>query len=342
MGRVTLNDVSKLAGVSRATASLVVRGSSRISPATTTRVQDAMRELDYVYDRAAAQMRGAKTMTIGVIVPEIRNPYLADLLMTIERALRQRGYTSLISHTSDDADREAEILATLAERRVDGIIVHPSQKHGLGVLDRYTKQFDIPIVTMMRHLEETLPYVGPDNKKAGRLLGEHLRSLGVRSVTLVGGPSESSARTDRTAGLRAGLGEGIEFDGGGATATPTNYSDVGQLAMAQVFDQGQLPDAVVGYSDIVAMGMYMEINRRGLQPGRDVAVAGFDDIMMSSWLTPPLTSVAMWSDQVGAAASELVLRAIEEGSEFDPVWQLIDPALRLRNSTLGWHPRTAN
>lgn len=339
MGRVTLNDVSKVAGVSRATASLVVRGSSRISPATTARVQQAMKDLGYVYDRAAAQMRGAKTMTIGVIVPEIRNPYLADLLMTIEHSLRRRGYTSLISHSAEDIEREAEILATLAERRVDGILVHPAHGYGDAPLDRYTSRFDIPIVTMMRHLEDRFSYVGPDNQLAARLLGEHLRSLGVRSVALVGGPARSSARTERIAGMRAGLGADIEFDSGDATTTQTNYSDAGQEAMAHVFDQGSLPDAVVGYSDIVAMGMYVEIHRRGLQPGRDVAVAGFDDIVMSSWLNPPLTSVAMWSEQVGTAASELMLSAIDDGLPDPPVTRLIEPALRLRSSTLGWRPR---
>lgn len=340
MGRVTLNDVSKVAGVSRATASLVVRGSSRISPATTARVQQAMKDLGYVYDRAAAQMRGAKTMTIGVIVPEIRNPYLADLLMTIEQSLRTRGYTSLISHSAEDIEREAEILATLAERRVDGILVHPAHGYGDPPLDRYTSRFDIPIVTMMRPLDDRFSYVGPDNRLGARLLGEHLCSLGVRSVALVGGPARSSARADRVAGLRAGLGTDIEFDSGDATTTQTNYSDAGQEAMAHIFDQGRLPDAVVGYSDIVAMGMYVEIHRRGLQPGRDVAVAGFDDIVMSSWLTPPLTSAAMWSEQVGMAASQLILSAIDDGPPDPPVTQLIEPALRLRNSTLGWRPRT--
>lgn len=339
MGRVTLNDVSRAAGVSRSTASLVVRGSSRISPATTVRVRQAMKDLGYVYDRAAAQMRGAKTMTIGVIVPEIRNPYLADLLMTIEQSLRTRGYTSLISHSAEDIEREAEILATMAERRVDGILIQSAHGCGDAALDRYTSRFEIPIVTMMRKLEARFSYVGPDNHLAGNLVGEHLRSLGVRSVALVGGPARSSARTDRIAGLRAGLGPDIEFDSGEVTTTQTNYSDVGQEAMAHIFDQGKLPDAVVGYSDIVAMGMYVEIQRRGLRPGRDVAVAGFDDIMMSSWLTPPLTSVGLWSEQVGTAATEQILSAIANGPPDPPVTHLVKPALRLRNSTLGWRPR---
>ena len=299
-----------------------------------------MADLGYVYDRTAAQLRGAKTMTIGVIVPEIRNPYLAELLMTIEHELRRRGYTSLISHTGDDASREEEIMATMAERRVDGIVVHPAQRQEDAPLDRHTAAFGIPIVTMLRRTNGPFSYVGPDYHKAGQLLGEHLRTVGVRSVTLVGGPLDSYARQERVAGLRIGLGEGIDFDPGEHIATPTNYADAGQAAMAQVFDRGQLPDAVVGYSDILAMGMCVEIDRRGLKQGRDLAVAGFDDVVMASWLTPPLTSVAMWPDMVGRAAAELLLTAVDHPEAEHPTEQLIDPAVRLRGSTLGWRARS--
>lgn len=339
MRRVTLMDVSEHAGVSRATASLVLRGSSRVSSATAERVRAAMAELGYVYDRAAAQLRGARTMTVGVIVPEIRNPYLAELLMTIEQTLHRSGFTSLFSHTGDDPAREAEIVATMAERRVDGILVHPAPRHDGVPLDQHTAQFGIPIVTMLRRTDARFSYVGPDYRQAGELLGEHLRTVGVRSVTLVGGPLDSSARQERVAGLRTGLGTAIDFDPGEDISTSTNYADAGQAAMAQVFDRGHLPDAVVGYSDILAMGMYMEITRRGLAPGQDVAVASFDDIMMSSWLTPPLTSVAMWPDQVGLAAAEILLQAITDQPAQELANRVIEPSLRLRSSTLRWRQR---
>lgn len=339
MTRVTLNDVSRAAGVSRATASLVVRGSDRISPATTARVRAAMEQLGYVYDRGAAQLRGGRTMTVGVIVPEIRNPYLADLLMTIEQSLSAHGYTSLIAHSGESVRRESEILATMTERRVDGVLVHPSRTLDDAPLDEHTSRFDIPVVTMMRRLEDRFSSVTPDNERAGVLMGEHLRTLGVRSVTFLGGPAHSSGRADRIAGMRASLGETIAFEHGEQTTTATTYSDAGRTAMAQVFERGELPDAVVGFSDIVTMGLYAELHQRGLLPGRDVAVASFDDISMASWLTPPLTSMAAGADQVGVAASEEILTAIEQGPAHTPTRRLIPPELRLRTSTLGWRPR---
>ncbi len=339
MARVTLNDVSRAAGVSRATASLVVRGSDRISPATTARVRAAMEDLGYVYDRGAAQLRGGRTMTVGVIVPEIRNPYLADLLMTIEQSLSARGYTSLIAHSGENVQRESEILATMTERRVDGVLIHPSRTSDDAPLDEHTARFDIPVVTMMRRLDPRFSSVTPDNARAGVLMGEHLRTLGVRSVTFLGGPTHSSGRADRIAGMAAALGGGIAFDHGEHTTTATTYSDAGRAAMAHVFERGSLPDAVVGFSDIVTMGLYVELHERGLLPGRDVAVASFDDISMSSWLTPPLTSMAAGADQVGTAAAAEILAAIEHGPDHAPATILIPPELRLRTSTLGWRPR---
>ncbi|TDE89487.1 LacI family transcriptional regulator [Occultella glacieicola] len=339
MGRVTLNDVSARAGVSRATASLVVRGSTRISPATTERVRAAMAELGYVYDRRAAMLRGSRSMTIGVVVPEIRNPYLSEMIMSVEQTLHDEGFTVLVGHSHDQAEREFEVLSTMLERHVDGILLQPAQDLTVEQVDRYTKPTDTPLVMLMRYLTDGDNFVGPDNELAGVLLGRHLQTLGARSVTLVGGPRTSSARRQRVAGLRAALGPEIEFDSGEATATPTNYTDVGERAMAHIFDQGRLPDVVVGYSDVVAMGMYAEIYRRGLTPGRDVAVAGFDDIPMASWLAPPLTSVASWPERVGKAAAELLLARIADDSA-PPVRVELEPALRLRASTLSWGKRS--
>lgn len=113
MGRVTLKDVSAHAGVSRATASLVVRGSDRISPATTERVQRAIAELGYVYDRRAAMLRASRSMTIGLIVPEIRNPSLSQLSMSVEQTLYDEGLTVLVGHSHDRSDREDQVLSRM-------------------------------------------------------------------------------------------------------------------------------------------------------------------------------------------------------------------------------------
>ena len=337
MGRVTLNDVSARAGVSRATASLVLRGSGRISAATSDRVRQAMAELGYVYDRRAAGLRGTRSMTLGVVVTEIRNPFVSELVMALESALHDGGYTVLVGHSHDEAERESQLLATMVERHVDGILLHPAQDSDAALVDRYTASSETPVVLVMRHFSDDHHYVGPDNVAAGEMLGRHLRDIGVRTVQMVGGPANSSARQERVEGLRRGLGEGVDLDPGLRTVTPTNYTDVGERAMAQVFDHGRLADAVVGFSDVVTMGMYAEMYRRGLVPGQDVAVASFDDIVMAGWLNPPLTSVATRPDDVGAAAAALLMEQISAPGPAET--RLLEPQLRLRASTLTWRPR---
>src|SRR5690554_3969981 len=118
MSRVTLKDVSTRAGVSRSTASLVLRGSDRISPATRGRVRAAREELGYVYDRAAANLRQSRPMTVGLVMADLRNPFFAELTMAAEHELHEAGYTLFIGYSRDDAARQDEIISALVERRV--------------------------------------------------------------------------------------------------------------------------------------------------------------------------------------------------------------------------------
>lgn len=337
MRRITLNDVSARAGVSRATASLVVRDSGRISEATRARVRQAMAELGYVYDRRAAGLRATRSMTLGVVVTENRNPFVSELVMALESALHDGGYTVLVGYSHDEVERESELLETMVERQVDGILLQPAHDSDPAAVDRYTVRSGTPVVLVVRHFFDDRNYVGPDNVAAGEMLGLHLRDIGARMVQMVGGPANSSARLERLEGLRSGLGGGVEFDPGLRTVTPTNYSDVGERAMAQVFDHGQLADALVGFSDVVTMGMFSEIYRRGLIPGKDVAVASFDDIFMAGWLNPPLTSVATRPEDVGAEAAALLVEQIRSPGPAQV--RLFKPELRLRASTLSWRPR---
>jgi LacI family transcriptional regulator len=126
--KVTLNDVSRAAGVSRSTASLVLRGSPRIPEATSDRVRLAMAELGYVYNRHAANMRRSESMTLGLIVTDIRNPYFAGLTMTIEEAAHEAGYTLFVGYSRDDVERQYLQLETMVQQQVDGIFLLPADR----------------------------------------------------------------------------------------------------------------------------------------------------------------------------------------------------------------------
>ena len=340
MKKVTLNDVSRAAGVSRSTASLVLRGSPRIPEATSDRVRLAMAELGYVYNRHAANMRRSESMTLGLLVTDIRNPYFAGLTMAIEEAAHAAGYTLFVGYSRDDVERQSLQLETMVQQQVDGILLLPAAGSELtpvcGIIDRSS----VPVLQLARYFSEELDYVGPDNIAAGRQLARHVSSLGAASAVLIGGPEHSSARTERIKGLETGFtGSNVVFDASLSAATTTNNAAGGAEGVARVLDQGIWPDCIIAYSDAVALGIYAELRRRNLEPGRDISVASFDDIAMAELLLPPLTSVSTYPELIGHKAAELLLNRIRDPS-LQPQRSLIEPALKVRASTAQWRPRT--
>jgi LacI family transcriptional regulator len=337
--KVTLNDVSRVAGVSRSTASLVLRGSSRIPEATADRVRLAMAELGYVYNRHAANMRRSESMTLGLIVTDIRNPYFAGLTMAIEEAAHEAGYTLFVGYSRDDVERQALQLETMVQQQVDGIFLLPAEGTELTPVCQIVDRSSVPVLQLARYFSEEMDYVGPDNIAAGRQLARHISSLGAGSAVLVGGPEHSSARTERIKGLETGFaGSGVRFDPS-LSASTTNNASGGSEGVARVLDQGIWPDCIIAYSDAVALGIYAELRRRNLEPGRDVSVASFDDIAMAELLLPPLTSVSTYPELIGRTAAELLLNRIRDSS-LEPQRSLIEPALKVRASTAQWRTRT--
>lgn len=339
MKKVTLNDVSRAAGVSRSTASLVLQGSSRIPNATSDRVRLAMAELGYVYNRHAANMRRSESMTLGLIVTDIRNPYFAGLTMTIEEAAHDAGYTLFVGYSRDDVQRQYRQLETIVQQQVDGIFLLPAIGSELNPVCGIVDRSSVPVLQIARYFSEELDYVGPDNLAAGEQLAQHVSSLGATSVVLIGGPEHSSARTERIKGLEIGFtGSGVSFDASVSAAT-TNNAAGGSQGVSRVLDQGVWPDSIIAYSDAVALGIYAELRRRNLEPGRDVAVASFDDIAMAELLLPPLTSVSTYPELIGRKAADMMLNRIRNSSA-EPQRALIEPALKVRASTAQWRPRT--
>ena len=259
--------------------------------------------------------------------------------MTIEEAAHDAGYTLFVGYSRDDVERQYLQLETMVQQQVDGIFLLPATGSELapvcGIIDRSS----VPVVQLARYFSEELDYVGPDNVAAGQQLAQHVSSLGASTAVLVGGPEHSSARTERIKGLETGFtGSGVAFDASLSAAT-TNNAAGGSEGVARVLDQGIWPDCIVAYSDAVALGIYAELRRRNLDPGRDVSVASFDDIAMAELLLPPLTSVSTYPELIGRRASELLLNRIRDPA-LQPQRSLIEPALKVRASTAQWRPRT--
>ncbi len=339
MSRVTLLDVSERAGVSRSTASLVLRGSSRISAETSHRVRDAMAELGYVYNRQAASMRQSQTMTLGLVATDIRNPYFAEVTMAIEEVVHDAGYTLFVGYNLDDPAKQREQVEALVQRQVDGLILLPAIGSTAESFGKFVWSSGVPIVQIARYFTESLDYVGPDNLTAAETVAHHVVSLGSASAVLIGGPEGSSARQERLAGLTAGFaGSRVAFQADDAVATQ-NVPDGGAAGLAEYLERGHFPETVICYSDAVAQGVYGELRRRNLEPGVTMSIISFDDLPQAALQYPPLTSVATHPEELGRIAAEMILQRIAVRDSTDPLRTLVEPTLKVRASTASWRPR---
>ncbi|MEY9776459.1 LacI family DNA-binding transcriptional regulator [Arthrobacter sp. MW3 TE3886] len=337
MADVTLEDVGKHAGVSRATVSLVARGSQRVASETSKRVKLSMAELGYVYNRHAAGMRQQQTMLLGFVATDIQNPFFAQVTMSIESVARKAGYTLLVGYSHDDPLDQQELITTMAQRRVDGILLQPS----LGTTGQVAVDAgNVPIVQLVRSFSDEFDYVGLDNIQAGKDVAAHIAAIGAKSALFIGAPEGSAARQERLRGITSGLeGLQVRFSENEAVVTKNNL-DGGSYGTAFALDHGMLPDVIVAHSDAVALGVYVELRRRNIEPGRDIAVIGFDDIPLASALFPTLTSVGTLDGKLGEVAAETMLWRLQSPQE-PPRQSRVRTVLRVRASTAQWRPRRA-
>lgn len=330
--RVTLQQVAEHAGVSRATASLIVRGSTNISEATRNKVLESMRELGYVYDRVAANLRSQHSSTVGLVITEIDNPFFSELLVGVHQALDKDGYTVILGTTFDLKAKQDTLISTMLEYRVGGVILSPVSKSTSSETIERLRQWDIPVVLVAKDIPHAnCDYVGIDNVVGGKMAVDHLIALGHKRIAFLGGPSESSAWRDRYQGyLLAHQEAGIEVDPCLRLEGPATREG-GVEVLRKILQFPEPPTAVFCYNDVVSFGVMHGLKEAGLTPGTDLAVVGFDNIKEAAISNPSLTTIAATPELVGANAAELLHQRIR-GLEDAPRRIILKPQLVVRES----------
>ncbi|WP_111646670.1 LacI family DNA-binding transcriptional regulator [Paranoxybacillus vitaminiphilus] len=332
--RVTLEQVANHAGVSRATASLVVRGSPHISKETREKVLNSMKELGYIYDRVAANLRSQRSSTVGLIITEIGNPFFSELLVGVHEALDKEGYTVILGTTFDSPSKQDALLSTMLEYRVGGVIMSPVPGCSVDMVERL-KQWEIPVVLVAREMPsgEQFDYIGIDNVAGGRLVTEHLIQQGHRRIAFLGGFSGSSAWRDRKKGYCQAFHQaGLEIDESLIIEAPATRQG-GINAIKQALQHPNPPTAAFGYNDIVAFGVMLGLKEAGMIPGRDFAVVGFDNIQESSMFNPPLTTVSAFPQLIGTYAADILHQRMN-GDAGEAKRLILQPELVVRESSL--------
>lgn len=312
---MTLKDIAAHAGVSRSTVSLVMQESPLVAAPTRQRVRAAVDALGYVYNRGAATLRSHRTATIGVVVHDITNPFFGALVAGIDEGLQSAGYVPFLANSGDNLERQRRFLDRMREQRVDALLLCPAEETPAELIDTLG-EWGLPCVEMMRHVGEVPggDYVGADLRTGVADAVRYLIAEGHRHITLLAGNADHSADRERLAGYHAAMREArlenhIRVTRGPLTRRAGRERTLALMQNARSRD-GEAPTALVCHNDLVALGALLALTHLGLEPGRDCAVIGVDDIEEAALAEPALSSIATHPEAIGRAAAELALRRI--------------------------------
>lgn len=337
MGRASsVKDVAARAGVSLGTVSNVLNRPDRVSPETRARVEQAMRDLGFVRNESARQLRAGRSRTLAYVLLDARNPFFTDVAEGAERAAEAAGLSLFLCHSDNRASREGDYLAHLVEQRVQGILVTPVDPHA-AVLDDVRRNGTPLVIVDRTRGDDAFCSVAVDDELGGRLAVEHLVEHGHTRVAFIGGPETIGQVRDRLAGARAAWSDaGLPDEQLIVVATAGLTVVEGRSAGERLMGIGnrKRPTAAFCANDLLALGLLQQLSSAGLSVPGDLAIVGYDDIEYAAAAAVPLTSVRQPRQELGQRAAELVL---DEADNPDHRHQqlVFMPELVARRSTLG-------
>ena len=331
--RVTLKDVATEAGVHVSTVSRALDPNTRhaITEDVATHVRTVAARLGYRPNRIAAGLRTNRTMTVGIVIPDITNVLFPPIVRGIESVLEPQGYASILVNTDSDPEREARLLDVLRERGVDGIIHTAALRDDPAILD--AARAGLPLVTLNRKVEGTaIPYVINDERGGIAMLVRHLTALGHRAIAHIAGPQDLSTGRMRLDAFREAMAAaGLPLHE--RLMVPTTRFDEaeGARATAALMRQDQRFTAILAANDRLALGAIRQLKAAGLVCPRDVSVTGYNDMPFLDMIEPALTTVRIEQFEAGRVAARLLLDAM---SGVGQIWNVVLPVeLVVRDST---------
>jgi DNA-binding LacI/PurR family transcriptional regulator len=330
--RVTTHDVARLAGVSQPTVSLVLSNNAkaRVSPETRERVWDAARELGYQPNVIARALVLQRSYALGIIVPDLRNPFFAEIVSGAERVASEEGYAVFLCEARERS-RDLHINALL-ERQIDGIMID-----ALGAASLTDRLLERTNVVLIDEPPGRWPGVASDALGAGRQAAEHLLSLGHTHFAFLGPATDIHAIRMRERGfVQTVMKAGYRIDSERLRRVPATAAG-GQTGMRALLALNPRPTAVFCCNDLVAVGALKTCSVIGARVPLDVSIVGCDDIELASLTHPELTTIAIPARELGARAARLLLQALKSetqtGRTESPVQRTIASRLIVRGTT---------
>lgn len=312
--QITLDNIASAVGVSCTTVSRVLTGQSkkyRISDKTRERVQETARELGYFPDQLARGLRTKRSNTIGLIIPDISNPFFSTIARNIEIQARKIGSSIILSDSQEDTALEIESIRLLQSRKVDGLLICP-----VGEESAHLKGFlntGLPIVIIDRYFPDLdCPFVASDNYQGALEAVEYFFSMNHRSIGYIQGRVNTSVNFDRLRGFRdAHSRQGIPVDESLIVGDSFGKRN-GYIGTKILLSKSPRPTALFAASNLISLGAMSAIREGGLKIPEDISIISFDDQPYSEYLATPMTTVSQQTSEVGEIAFRILLSQINQ------------------------------
>ncbi|MDD2533667.1 MAG: LacI family DNA-binding transcriptional regulator [Eubacteriales bacterium] len=326
---ITIKDIADRAGVSYATVSRALNNRSDVSSNTRKLIMDLAVEMGYQPNAIARSLVKRKSMNIALVVPDVSNPFFADITMAVNSAAEKAGYTTMVCNTGWDPQKEQEKLRIMVEQRVDGIILKPTGFFKPEILEAY----NVPIIVLWHAGEDDLSYIEVDHEAGSRMAVKHLVDRGYKRIAYIGGQETSPANQIRLLAYQQTLQEnGLKADpkliSFGGFSLESGYERFGQMTKLQ-----QPPDAVFCSNDIIALGVLQYAREHEIPVPAKLGIIGFDDINYASLPQINLSTVSQPRDKLGEQALNALIHEMESFPERTRQRILVAPELKVRSTT---------
>ncbi len=326
-----MKDIAAALGVSVNTVSKALGNRPDISLSTKDQVYKTARQLGYEYKIIPKSWHSHRTNVVGLVIADSSNPFFAKIVKSVERTLQDSGYALILCNTDEDYERERGIIALLVERKIDGIILTPTQSNDEDIAFLLSKK--TPFVLLGRHFSSyKVPCVIGEDRGGAYEAINHLARLGHKRILFINAPSYISSATERLEGYRAAFKDnGIEVDELLIRSCEPKMENAYNEMKGILLEELDF-SAVFTFSDQMMLGVVRLFHERGIRVPQDCSLVGFDDIDFASIMTPPLTTVVQDMARLGMESATMLLRMIN-GQEITEATKIIPTKVIIRGST---------
>jgi len=331
---ISISNIAKHAGVSKSTVSRILSNKGKFSEDTREKVLQIVKKLNYSPSMVARSLRNRRTKTIGLLLPDIVNPFFPEIMKGVENVASENGYAVILCSSNEDVQKEFMYFHMFENRWIDGIIysgVTGTKEEAQNV--RVILEQNIPVVLMDREIEDYFASVVMiDNEKAAYDATFYCLELGHKRIGFIAAPLKVKIFQKRLEGYRKALQKhGVEFDASLVVEGDLTIRS-GGITGKELLARKDPPTAILASNDLMAIGAMREIQEDGLRVPEDISIIGFDDIPTASLVTPTLTTLAQPKYEMGVEAMNLLIRMMEKkGASKSKI--VLDTQLVVREST---------